>query len=64
VGAELFGAVYYGYGKESVFTTMRDLRKLFSLYNNAIKKKPEVFGKCYVIPDSTVGHALSIGTSR
>lgn len=64
VGSELFGAVYHGYGKEGAFTAMRDLRKLFFLYNNAIKNKPDILGRCYVIPDSLVQHALAIGTPR
>lgn len=64
VGSELFGAVYHGFGKEGVFAVMRDLRKLFFLYNNAIKNKPDILGRCYVIPDSTVQHALDIGTAK
>ena len=61
IGSELFGAVYYGHGKQGAFTAMRDLRKLFSLYNEAIKARPDVLGRCYLIPDSTVQHALDIG---
>ncbi len=61
IGSELFGAVYHGHGKQGAFTAMRDLRKLFSLYNEAVKSCPGVLGRCYVIPDSTVQHAFNIG---
>ncbi len=64
VGSELFGAVYHGFGKEGAFTAMRDLRKLFLLYDNAIKNNPNILGRCNVIPDSTVQHALAIGTAK
>jgi hypothetical protein len=64
VGSELFGAVYHGYGKEGAYTAMRDPRRLFLLYNNAIKNKPDILGRCYIIPDSTVQHALTIGTAK
>ncbi len=61
IGADLFGAVYHGYGKEGAFAAMRDPRQLFRLYDEALKRRPELLGDCYVIPDSTVRHALAIG---
>jgi hypothetical protein len=64
VGAELFGAIYHAHGKEGAFTAMRDPRKTFLLYNDAIRKRADILGSCYVIPDSSVQHALAIGTTR
>jgi hypothetical protein len=64
VGAELFGAIYHAHGKEGAFTAIRDPRKIFLLYNDAIKKRADILGGCYVIPDSSVQHALAIGTTR
>lgn len=64
VGADLFGAVYFGHGKEGAFTAMRDPRQLFRLYDEALKRKPRLLGGCYAIPDSTVAHALAIGRHR
>jgi hypothetical protein len=61
VGSELFGAIYHGHGKEGAFDAMTDLRKVFLLYNEAIKRRPGILGRCLVIPDSTVQHALMIG---
>lgn len=61
VGSELFGAIYQAYGKEGVFEAMKDFRKLFLLYNNAIKAKPGILGRCYALPDSTIRHAGTIG---
>jgi hypothetical protein len=61
LGSELFGAVYHAFGKDGSFAAMRDPRKLFGLYNEAIEKKPDLLGSCCRIPESTVEHALAIG---
>ena len=61
LGCELFGAIYYGFGKEGCFEAMRDPRKMFDLYNKAIDKNKEVLGKCPRIPEGIVKMALSIG---
>lgn len=61
LGSELFGAIYHAFGKDGSFAAMRDPRKLFSLYNQAIEKNPELLGKCYIIPEATVRRALAIG---
>ncbi len=62
VGSELMGAIYLGNGKQGLFSAMRDLRQLFLLYNKAVSSKLENLGNCFIIPDSTVQHALLIGT--
>jgi hypothetical protein len=64
VGSELFGAIYTGLGKEKAFETMRDPRKIFKYYNDAIKEKPDILSGCYLIPDSIAMHALSIGKNE
>lgn len=64
VGAELYGAIYHAFGKEGVFAAMRDLTNLLPMYNEAIKKRPDLLGRCYVIPDSSVRHAGAIGERR
>ncbi len=61
VGAELYGAVYLGVGKEGAFAAMRDPRMLFALYNRAVAARRDILGGCFVIPDSSVRHALAIG---
>jgi hypothetical protein len=61
LGSELFGAIYHAFGKDGSFAAMQDPRQIFELYNTAIKTKPELLGRCYVIPDLTVQHALAIG---
>jgi hypothetical protein len=33
LGSEMFGAIYVAFGKEKVFKTMKNPRRLFSLYN-------------------------------
>jgi len=64
VGSELFGPIYVAFGKEKVFEAMQNPRKLFYLYNNAIKQKPEILGNCPMLPDAIVQHALSIGKNK
>lgn len=64
VGSELFGPIYVAFGKEKVFEAMQNPRKIFYLYNNAIKLKPRLLGNCTVLPDSMVRHALSIGMNK
>lgn len=62
VGAELFGAIYHGYGKSGAFAAMRDPAKLLPMYRGAIKRRPDLLGGCYVIPDSTARHAEALGS--
>lgn len=64
LGSELFGTIYHAFGKDRSFAAMKDPRQIFDLYNNAIKTKPGLLGRCYVIPDSTVQHALAIGLPK
>lgn len=61
VGAELYGAIYHVHGKQGLFAAMQDPRQILSMYNNAIKSKPDLLGRCFKIPDPTVEHALAIG---
>ena len=63
IGSEIFGAIYYGFGKEGCFEAMRDPRKIFSLYNQAIEKKSEL-SACPRVPESLIEMALSIGKNK
>jgi hypothetical protein len=62
-GAELFGAIYFAFGKQGVFAAMEDPRKIFELYDRAIVKKPRLLSGCPRIPTKTVDRALAIGRS-
>ena len=62
-GAELFGAIYFAFGKKGVFAAMEDPRRLFDLYDRAIDKKPRLLSGCPRIPTKTVEQALAIGRS-
>lgn len=59
LGAEMFGAIHYAFGKDAVFTAMQDPRQLFALYNKALDAKPDL--RCPRVPDEAVKQALSIG---
>jgi hypothetical protein len=59
LGTEMFGAIHYAFGKDAVFTAMRDPRKLFELYDAALDAKPEL--RCPRVPAEAVKQALSIG---
>lgn len=61
VGSELFGAIYYGFGREACFDAMRDPRLIFDLYNRSLQNRPELLGKCPPIPVSTAENALRLG---
>ena len=60
LGAEMFGAIYFAFGKERVFIAMKDPRRLFALYNEALDAKPAL-GRCVRVPEQTVKQALAIG---
>ena len=62
IGSEMFGAIYIAFGKEAVFTAMKDPRRLFSLYNAALDAKPAVLGRCVRVPERAAKQALAIGT--
>jgi len=61
VGSELFGAIYYGFGREACFDAMRDPRLIFDLYNRSLQRRPELLGKCPPIPASTAENARLLG---
>jgi len=61
VGSELFGAIYYGFGREACFDAMRDPRLIFDLYNRSLQRRPERLGKCPAIPASTAENARLLG---
>jgi hypothetical protein len=61
VGSEIFGAIYFGFGKEGCFDVMRDPRKMFDYYNRALEKRPDVLSGCPRIPGAAAARALSIG---
>jgi len=60
IGAEMFGAIYFAHGKEGVFAAMKDPRRLFALYNEALDEKPELLGRCPRVPEKAVKQALRI----
>lgn len=62
-GSELYGAIYTAFGNEGLFAAMRDPRKTFQLYRDALKAKPELLHDCPEIPEAAAQHALSIGVS-
>jgi len=64
VGAELYGAVWFGGGKPALFAAMKDPRELFRLYDRALAARHDVLGGCVAIPDSTAAHAHAIGRHR
>jgi len=64
VGSELFGAIYHAFGKEECFRAMRDPRLIFDLYNRAVQKERDTLGRCPLLPEAAVKHALAIGTDR
>jgi Putative zinc dependent peptidase (DUF5700) len=63
IGAEMFGAINLAFGKDAVFTAMRDPRRLFSLYNAALDAKPQALARCVRVPEAAARKALAIGTS-
>ena len=64
VGSELFGAIYTAFGKEKAFEAIKDPRKIFKYYNDAVIEKPDILSGCYLIPDSVAIHALEIGKNK
>lgn len=60
LGSELFGAIYYGFGKEGSFAAMENPEEMLDLYNKALKKKPEILNNCFVIPDTVIQHSLAL----
>lgn len=61
LGAEMFGAIYVAFGKEGIFSALKDPRRLFAMYNAALDAKPDVLGRCVRVPEKTVQQALAIG---
>jgi hypothetical protein len=57
-GAEMFGAVYGAFGKPGVFAAMKDLCRLFDLYERAVEKVPDKLSGFPRIPPETVARAL------
>jgi hypothetical protein len=62
LGAEIFGAIHFAFGKEEVFAGMKDPRKLFALYNEALDARPKELARCVRVPEKAVRQALIIGT--
>jgi hypothetical protein len=62
LGGEMFGAIYFAFGKEKVFLAMKDPRRLFALYNAALDAKPAALARCVRVPEQAVKQALAIGT--
>jgi hypothetical protein len=60
LGSELFGAIYFGFGKEGCFEAMRDPRTMFDLYNRSLVKRPDLLSQCIPISDDIARQALAI----
>jgi hypothetical protein len=60
IGAELFGAIYIGLGKQACFDVIRDPRQMFKMYNRAVQSKPDLLNQCPIIPDKVIQSALGI----
>lgn len=63
LGSDMLGAIYTAFGKEGVFTVLRDPRRMYAMYNSALDAKPDVLKRCVRIPDRAVKQALAIGSS-
>ena len=63
LGSELFGAIYFGFGKEGCFQAMRDPRTMFDLYNRSLEKRADLLNQCVPIPQEIVREALAIKSS-
>ena len=61
LGAEMFGAIHLAFGREKVFEAMKDPRRLFALYNEALDAKPRALARCLRVPERAVTQALAIG---
>ena len=62
LGAEMFGAIHFAFGKEKVFAAMQDPRRLFALYNEALDAKPKELAQCVRVSEKAVQQSISIGT--
>lgn len=60
IGSELFGAIYFGFGKEGCFEAMENPRKMFHLYNRSLEKRPDILKDCIEIPRKIAETALTI----
>src|SRR5262249_55891327 len=63
-GSEMFGAIYHGFGKDSVFAAIEDPRKMFQLYNRALDRKPALLKACVRMPKTSVTQALAVGRGK
>jgi hypothetical protein len=61
VGADLFGAIYVAFGKEGLFTVMRDPRLVFQSYNAALDANPGELVHCIRASNKAVEESLSLG---
>lgn len=43
---------------------MRDPGKLLPMYDDALKKRADLPGKCFILPDSTAKHARAMVSPR
>lgn len=57
----MFGAIYLAFGKDGVFSVMQDPRKLFQVYDAALRAKSGPLRRCPRVPDAAVRQALVIG---
>jgi hypothetical protein len=55
VGSELYGAVYYSYGRKGLFEAMTNPAKLFQMYNYSIERTAKL-KKCIPVPEDLIEH--------
>lgn len=60
LGSEFFGAIYFGMGKKGCFQAMEDPRRMFELYNQAIRNDDRL-KPCIPVPDDIVELARDLG---
>jgi glycine betaine/choline ABC-type transport system substrate-binding protein len=52
------------FGKKAFLNVLRDPRRFFELYNEALTAKPQTLGHCPRFPDDIAKKALSSGEYR
>ena len=58
VGSEIFGAIYFGSGKDKVFEVMKKPSSLMKAYNEAVLSNPNILGKCPLLEKDLLDQAF------
>ncbi len=64
VGSEMFGAIYFGLGKEAVFETMKHPEEILKRYNASRLAKPELLLNCPAFDTNLSNRISQIGKAR